>query len=445
MKIEYILVLKEKNSPKTISIKPRIQNILKKCYDNVGTNSFEIKYKRINYVIHYECATHRTDSDGNSTVYYLTFSYGTSENEITASVLDFVHTCFNSKINTGEMKFHVTISYDERALYFCARAYPYFSEFESKLRSLILKLLTQTFGTLWAQKTLTEDQIRKLKEKTHGGSFEKIASEALYEMDFSSLESYLFAKIREVSPEYIIDNYLDYDSLKELDIDKISSILDWARPKSNWERYFADKIVIEQLEEKLTIIREERNKVAHIKHYSKKDFDEDKLILCRFNLKLDEAIRSIEVSNLTIEDGFEAIMAFGLLLVGLSSVSSAIKRASEASQAIAASFSNSMVNKVEFDMSALKAAQASLSKNNMTALKVAQESLSKNNMSALKVAQASLSKNNMSAIRAAQARVSKIDKSEVSASKVKLEELQRLRTSLLNSNERYINTNYIDK
>ncbi len=235
MKIEYILVLKEKNNPKTTNIKPRIQKVLKKCYDNVSANSFIIKYKRTDYVIDYECVTHRTHTEGNnSAVYYLTFSCGASNNETIASVLDSVHGCFMSKINSGESKFHVTISYDERALYFCSRAYPYFIEFESKLRCLILKLLTQTFGTLWAQKTLTEEQIRTIKEKTHGGNLERIASEALYEMDFSTLEAYLFAKTRKVSPEHVIDNDLNPNLLEELDTDRIGAILDLARPKSNW-------------------------------------------------------------------------------------------------------------------------------------------------------------------------------------------------------------------
>ena len=102
------------------------------------------------------------------------------------------------------------------------------------------------------------------------------------------------------------------------------------------DRYFSDKIVIEQLEDKLTIIREERNKIAHIKHYYKKDFDEDKQILSGFNVKLEEATRSIEVSDLTAE-GIDAITTFSSFLGDLLSISSSLSSFSTAISALQAS------------------------------------------------------------------------------------------------------------
>ena len=355
MKIEYILVLKEKNDPNAVKIVPNIKDIIKSCFGNAEKNSFQIKYKRTNYKINYSCSTHKADNDNrNNAIYYLILSYGTSKDEITASILDFVHTYFVSRINSGKSKFHVTISYDERSLYFCSRIYPYFSEFESKLRCLILKLLTQTFGILWAEKTLTEEQINNIKAKMRGASIEKIASEALYEMDFFTLESYLFGKTRDISPEEMVDYYLSGDSLKELDLEGVTRLLESSRPKSNWERYFADKIEVGQLEEKLSVIREERNKVAHVKYYSKKDFDEDKQILLSFNTKLDEAIYSIEINNITTKDSLDIIVRFGLVLAGLSLINESIKRAFDTSKTLVDSFSSSInmpqVNTIKIDL-----------------------------------------------------------------------------------------------
>jgi len=460
MKIEYILVLKDLNIYKSSDDNPdnevpNIQDILKNCFEKVGQDSFKLRYKRSNYVINYNCSSYRINNERNNIAYYLIFSYGNSKNLHIASVLDYVHDCFISNINKGKLKFNIIISYDERSLYFCSKAYPYFSIFESKLRTLILSLLTKSFGILWAKKTLTENQIKKIKEKIQGASFEKIASEALYEMDLSSLESYLFAKTRDMSAEDVIDNYLSSDSLRKLNIEEIDAIIEKARPKSNWERYFSNKVKIDLLEEKLTIIREERNKVAHIKHYFMRDYTEDIKILTDFIKKLDEAINSLENNTMNEKDSINTIYSFNQLLESFSSFSGSLKRAKEVSQVISESLSSitnaianiNLIKTPQITASALKAAQIGINNVNIQSatqaaamLKEIKLNIPKINLAAIEASLSHIPKINLpvldgNLINIPEINVPIIDDANLHISANLQQQLQNLRTYILNENK----------
>lgn len=326
MRIEYILVLKENKRNKTI---PRIQVILQNKFESVTLNSFELIYKKQKYVIDYRFYIHTVDTKKydikDRTIYYLTLSYGTSQNEETASILDEAHRCFKETINRYEHNFHITISYDERASYFCSRAYPYFGKFEAKLRCLILEMLTHMFGYLWPQITLSSDLRNTIKSKT-GNQLESIAAEALYEMDYNMLIIFLFEKTRDVELSELIDNDFSSETLKNLDIEEIIEKIEMARPRSNWERYFANEVIIDDLESTLSVIQKQRNKVAHFKHYFKSDFDQDKKTLSSLCDKLDEAINSIKAGNITmaIELIYKVFKGYLALLLLKNTISNSI-------------------------------------------------------------------------------------------------------------------------
>ena len=54
--------------------------------------------------------------------------------------------------------------------------------------------------------------------------------------------------------------------------EKINELIGQFESKSNWERYFADKIKIENLESKWQILYGYRNNVAHSKCIRKKEY-----------------------------------------------------------------------------------------------------------------------------------------------------------------------------
>lgn len=171
---------------------------------------------------------------------------------------------------------------------------------------------------MWTQKTLSKEQLNDHKAKLHGANLEKVASEALYEMDISMLEAYLFGQSRDIQPAEIIDVYFSPDRITDMDKESMTKVIESGRPKSNWQRYFEHEVSIDQLEKNLCVIRKGRNKVAHVKHYCKKDFEDDKAIISKFITKLDEAILKVEARGITANDVYRSPRKIVPCLCGIS-------------------------------------------------------------------------------------------------------------------------------
>ena len=102
----------------------------------------------------------------------------------------------------------------------CKRLYPKYAEFERKLRSLVLFILTKAYGSNWRTETVSEDLLSVLKENAHG----KLSlNETLENMDLTTLEAYLFEE-REVNYLSIINEQLDTNSLSKLSKEEICKI-----------------------------------------------------------------------------------------------------------------------------------------------------------------------------------------------------------------------------
>ncbi|NLV21638.1 MAG: hypothetical protein GXY49_06595, partial [Syntrophomonadaceae bacterium] len=109
--------------------------------------------------------------------------------------------------------------------------------------------MTKAFGTKWLDKTVTEETKDGLKAsiqtRPRALRDERLIEEALYEMDIKTLENYLFIPQRDISCNQVIDIALSPEKLKEMTKEQIEAELANARPKSLWERQFADKVSID--------------------------------------------------------------------------------------------------------------------------------------------------------------------------------------------------------
>lgn len=98
----------------------------------------------------------------------------------------------NALFKSNQQRYYDGIrDYDGISENFCKRLYPKYAEFERKLRSLVLFILTKAYGNKWQKKTISEEQLKDLKEKAHGNVS---LNETLENMDLSMLEIYLFEK-----------------------------------------------------------------------------------------------------------------------------------------------------------------------------------------------------------------------------------------------------------
>ena len=306
MKMEYVLM--GKNSKTPLDNVAQIRGILSACFEDVGNCFFKITHKRTTYEMEYKVVKHGV-SRGEANVFHLTLSLACSKKQKCAEVLEAVNVKFTE---CSEIRpYHVVVSYDDISTYYCNRAYPLFHEFERQIRNLVFKLLTKTFGAFWLDKTVSQELKNNLKVKMRmndkNAREEKLIEIALHEMDMFQLEQYLFGDTRDVDPSQLLDVHLSREALAEMDKDQITSALESGRAKSIWDRYFAPKITVPELKEKLGLIRINRNKVAHCKPFYKYDYDAIRKILYDDGLikQIEKAIDEIstkQMNTITIRD-----------------------------------------------------------------------------------------------------------------------------------------------
>ncbi len=322
MKIDYLLQLKKEPEGKNPNIDLRVRNALKTSFFNVTTKSFLVLEENAESQIKYRFLEHKVEIKGTTALLiYLTFFIEDVDNKQSVGLIDQADLRFIDNINKGESKFHVTRLYDERSIFYCIKAYPYFCRLESKLRCLILKLLTKTFGYLWAEETIPKEIKDTLIQKIRSSSVEKLASDAIYEMDYSVLKSFLFTPYRTVSSESIVDVLLSDGSYQSRSKDEIFDILKSGALSSNWDRFFGD-VHIENLDEKITDISKQRNKIAHSKFYCGTECNIDTDIIKDIINQVDTAIQAIDVKEIKAEDAAATLGSFlSLNYPGLKTIS----------------------------------------------------------------------------------------------------------------------------
>ena len=83
---------------------------------------------------------------------------------------------------------------------------------------------------------------------------------------------------------------------------QLEELLENYEPKSNWERYFANKIAVNDLAEKWGKLYVFRNKVAHAKRICKKEYDEALKIIKDLTNAFEECLNHVDDVELTEEE-----------------------------------------------------------------------------------------------------------------------------------------------
>lgn len=207
----------------------------------------------------------------------------------------------------------------------CNKSFPKFQKFERLLCQLLFKIVVKAFGSLWVEKTISEDKRNDLKRiisqhypnlsKNKVLRDEKIIDEALYHMDIYDLESFLFDVRREIDPKIIIDSELNRDSLESMSKDEIVKVIEKGRQKSLWDRFFTSMIEIDNPKSLIYELREFRNKVAHNKPYSFADYRGAEELQDQFIQHLEKAIENIEMVKYELIILSDIFSAFSNILV----------------------------------------------------------------------------------------------------------------------------------
>lgn len=297
--MKYIFFNKENKENKCIKdiILERIDSIAISRNDE----NIEMKYKEKDYYIEYKII----QKSSKSNCYLILKS--TNRVNVSMHLLEQVDDTISK---TSERKYyHIINNYDGISDEYCKKLYPKYACFERKLREMVFIILTKAYGGNWYEKTTIADIDKEVVRNARGK--ENLISDALEHMDYAMLERYLFEK-RIPDCVGIIEEDLSKDKLNKMNKNEICNIIDKMRPVSLWECHFLKIGSAEKWETDIKKIHNTRNKVAHNKKITRKEYDETNKNLNRIIKRLREAVGKLQEINFTEKNSVDILEKFAL-------------------------------------------------------------------------------------------------------------------------------------
>lgn len=192
------------------------------------------------------------------------------------------------------------ISYDSVSEYYCNKIYPKLNTLERNLRKLLFNIYIVNFGSQYYQATFGEDLQAQVKRniRAPGGQKKRdiaYLQEFFYSLDFGNIQRVLFTSSWTDIDQGKKDNFLSTNTdLSKLSDKELRMKFISFSPKSDWERFFSEKIKINDIEQLLESIRQYRNKVAHCKRLNEEDYNKCTQNIRRLNRAIVKAIKITE-------------------------------------------------------------------------------------------------------------------------------------------------------
>ena len=178
-----------------------------------------------------------------------------------------------SKIDVPSLQdvFIMIVSYDAISEYYCNKIYPKLNAVERNLRKLLFNIYVINFGREYYQVTVDVNLQSKIKKviQARGNNEKKEIirlQEFFYSMEFSDIKKLLFSESWTRFEEGEKKKFLEKNqNLSELTDDELRSAFDKFSSKSDWDRFFSDRIININVQELIENVRKSRNNIAHCK------------------------------------------------------------------------------------------------------------------------------------------------------------------------------------
>lgn len=310
MIMKYLLILNEKIRGQ--SEREFVESELNNTFTMVTKETLFVKPRRKEYEIKYKIEhCEHISKDKKEKIFNIWFEFYHTDKMREAEVLLHANSLLTS--NFKNSKHALILAYDESSEFLSNKIFPKLHKFERLIRHLIFLVLVKAFGSSWARSTLEKELCKKLNTRiknnypkiTNANKEKKLIEDALYEIYLSELEVFLFEKRPSINLSELIDSVLSTEALKTMTKDDIISKIERGRSKSIWDKFFASKINIENLNLKIPELRILRNKVAHSKYFNLEDYKKADELTDLFISTFQESIQTIETkdySNQEIHD-----------------------------------------------------------------------------------------------------------------------------------------------
>lgn len=176
---------------------------------------------------------------------------------------------------------------DDISFYYAGLAYPDIHKIENLMRKFILYFMIVAIGKEWKNKSTEQ-----IKQRLNTG--ESDYKNKIQELSFGELGDFLFNTYHEQDKDALINKLrsLENDEISSKDFDELKSFI----PKSNWDKYFKEKVECEDkyLFKRWKDLTELRNKVAHNKSFTEDDLAIVRRLVSEISNEIEKAIESIE-------------------------------------------------------------------------------------------------------------------------------------------------------
>ena len=195
------------------------------------------------------------------------------------------------------------ISYDAISEHFCNQAFPKLNSLERNLRKLLFNTYIVQFGKDYYQVTINEEIQKKAKERVSNAGGRKLKEirrlqEFFYSLEYGDIEAILFTpgwtRIEEEGHAKLLEESLDRSNLSSEELRRAIALI---RPRSDWERFFSEKMPVSSIEKNINQLRIFRNSVAHVKFFSRDDYTECSKLIKSLNTAILDAIKITEETD----------------------------------------------------------------------------------------------------------------------------------------------------
>lgn len=270
MRIEYELIKENNDFCKTID---QFKSFLKtNCRISIKNN--KLLFSEVSFDYSLSVQEVKWKSKNEIVFYFMIISPDDNGNSVNKLEEFDKLLCRVNQINGNQ--FSINTIWDEVSMHYAKKLYPEIIMIENLLRKIIYRFMIKTAGSNWFDSTMPENVRKAISETLKKNDLTLSNYDQLYFADFIQLGIFFFQpySMKPRSDELIkqlrlvVGNNESSDNKNE----KILELIDLYESKSNWDRYFADKISVENLSEKWNKLYAYRNQVAHTKRIRNDDY-----------------------------------------------------------------------------------------------------------------------------------------------------------------------------
>lgn len=253
----------------------------------------------------YSISIQEINSKKNELAFYFSIFSDTDKDEIVSKLEDFDKLLQRINTECGSM-FKINTIWDDVSIYYAKKLYPQMIQVENLLRKIIYRFMIKTAGSTWFANAVprgAREAIEKTLER-NGLKLDETGEDQLYYADFVQLGVFLFEPytLKPLSQE-AINRIKD---AAEGEKENLAEVLKVFTAKSNWDRYFSEKISVTELQLKWYKLYSYRNQVAHAKRIKKAEYKDASAIIDELVNAFNACLDSIDEVEMT-EDESQAV------------------------------------------------------------------------------------------------------------------------------------------